>query len=291
MRFGCCGSLVASGPDRTGVEIVERLAEYGYDYIELPLADMMELDGGAFGALRARVEATSLRCETCNNFFPARVRLTGPEADLDAARGYCARALDRAAELGAAVVVFGSAGAKRVPDGFPMERAWEQVAEITRYAGEEAAKRGVTIAIEPVRHPDCNIINTFAEGVAMARETGLDSVKVLVDIYHLACEGENPDILRKYGAEYLRHVHFSFPNFPEIDGVSGPEKLRGIFEGELARRGWWRTWPSSREEWGYAPFIQALKGCGYDGRISIEAPVGDFEVQAPRTLAFLKEAF
>ena len=120
MRFGCCGSLVASAPDRTGVEIVERLAEYGYDYIELPLAEMMDLDGGAFGALRARVEASSLRCETCNNFFPARVRLTGPEADLDAARDYCVRALDRAAELGAAVVVFGSAGAKRVPGGFSM---------------------------------------------------------------------------------------------------------------------------------------------------------------------------
>ena len=166
-----------------------------------------------------------------------------------------------------------------------------EVADITRYAGEEAAKRGITIAIEPVRHPDCNIINTFAEGVSMARETGLDSVKVLVDLYHLACEGENPDILRQYGAEYLRHVHFSYPNFPEIDGVSGPEQLRGMFEGELDRRGWWRTWPSSREEWGYAPFIQALKGCGYDGRVSIEAPVGNFEVQAPRTLAFLKEAF
>ena len=180
MRFGCCGSLVASAPDRTGVEIVERLAEYGYDYIELPLAEMMELDGGAFGALRSRVERSSLRCEACNNFFPARVRLTGPEADPGAARDYCVRALDRAAELGAAVVVFGSAGAKRVPVGFSMERAWEQVADITRYAGEEAAKRGITIAIEPVRHPDCNIINTFAEGVSMARETGLDSVKVLV---------------------------------------------------------------------------------------------------------------
>ena len=86
MRFGCCGSLVASAPDRTGVEIVERLAEYGYDYIELPLAELMDLDGGAFGALRARVEASSLRCETCNNFFPARVRHTGPEAVQDAAR-------------------------------------------------------------------------------------------------------------------------------------------------------------------------------------------------------------
>ena len=111
MRFGCCGSLVASAPDRTGVEIVERLAEYGYDYIELPLAEMMELDGGAFGALRSRVERSSLRCEACNNFFPARVRLTGPEADPGAARDYCVRALDRAAELGAAAAQGGSLAA------------------------------------------------------------------------------------------------------------------------------------------------------------------------------------
>ena len=291
MRFGCCGSLVASAPDRTGVEIVERLAEYGYDYIELPLAEMMELDGGGFHALRDRVAASSLRCEACNNFFPARVRLTGPEADLAAAQDYCVRALDRAAQLGAEVVVFGSAGAKQVPEGFPMARAWEQVADITRFAGEQAAQRGITIAIEPVRRPDCNIINTFDEGVAMAGEIGLDSVKVLADIYHLACEEENPGILRRHGAQYLRHVHFSHPNFPEIDGESGPEPLRGIFEAELNRRGWWRTWPSCREEWDYAPFIQALKACGYDRRVSIEAPIGDFQGQAPRTLAFLKEAF
>lgn len=291
MRFGCCGSLVAAGPDRTGVEVVERLAEYGYDYIELPLAEMMALDGGAFQALRARVEAGGLRCETCNNFFPGKVRLTGPEADPAAIREYYLRALDRAAELGAEVVVFGSAGAKRAPDGFPMERAWEQVLEITQGAGTEAAKRGITIAIEPVRRPDCNIINTFEEGVSMARQAGMDSVKVLVDIYHMECERESPDVLRRWGAEFLRHVHFSNPAIPEIDGTAAPENIRAMFESELDRRGWWRTWPSCAEEWDYAPFIQALKECGYDGRVSIEAPVKDFDGQARRTLAFLKEAF
>ena len=33
MRFGCCGSLVAAGPDRTGVEIAEQIAALAYDYI------------------------------------------------------------------------------------------------------------------------------------------------------------------------------------------------------------------------------------------------------------------
>ena len=75
MRFGCCGSLVAQNPDKTGVEIVERIAQYGYDYIELPLAEMMELSDADFAALCKRVERSGIRCEACNNFFPGRILL------------------------------------------------------------------------------------------------------------------------------------------------------------------------------------------------------------------------
>ena len=81
MRFGCCGSLVAQNPDKTGVEIVEKIAQYGYDYIELPLAEMMELSDADFAALCKRVERSGIRCEACNNFFPGRIRLTGPDVD------------------------------------------------------------------------------------------------------------------------------------------------------------------------------------------------------------------
>ena len=132
-------------------------------------------------------------------------------------------------------------------------------------AGEAAAAYGITIAIEPVRRPDCNIVNTFAEGVRLAQEAGLGNVRVLVDFYHMVCEKESPDILRRYGAEYLRHVHFSCPAIPEIDGVRDPARISGLYEGELARRGWWRTYPSSPDEWDYGAFVQAVKDCGYDG--------------------------
>ena len=139
--------------------------------------------------------------------------------------------------------------------------------------------------------PDCNIINTFAEGVQLAKTVGLDNVKVLIDFYHMVCEKENPEVLRKYGKKYLRHVHFSYPRIPEIDGVRDPDNIRTIFEGELHRRGWWRTFPSCREEWDYTDFIQALKDCGYQGRVSLEAPVTDFDRQAQEALAFMKAEF
>ena len=135
------------------------------------------------------------------------------------------------------------------------------------------------------------IINTFAEGVQLAKTVGLDNVKVLIDFYHMVCEKETPEVLRKYGKEYLRHVHFSYPSIPEIDGVHDPDNIRTIFEGELHRRGWWRTFPSCREEWDYTDFIQALKDCGYQGRVSLEAPVTDFDRQAQEALAFMKAEF
>lgn len=291
MRFGCCGNLVASGPDKTGIEIVEKIAGYGYDYIELPLAEMMELSEAQFDALRERVAASGIRCEVCNNFFPAKVRLTGPDVDMALVRDYFSRALARAGKLGVSVVVFGSAGAKRVPAGFDMAQAFQQVVQVTREAGMEAQKYGITIAIEPVRLPDCNIINTFEEGVSLAKAVDLDNVKVLIDFYHMVCQHESPDILLRFGKEYLRHVHFSYPNIPVLNGTADPDQISQYFEGELDQRGWWRTYPSCREEWDYSGFISALKQIGYEGRVSLEAPVADFDAQARQALAFLKAEF
>lgn len=282
---------MASGPDKTGVEIVDKIAAYGYDYIELPLGEMMELDGETFQNIKARVKESGLRCEVCNNFFPAKVRLTGPDVDRDQVRAYYQAALERAAQLGVSVIVFGSAGAKRVPEGFSHQQAFQQVVDITRELAPIAAEKEITIAIEPVRMPDCNIINTFEEGVQLAKCVSQPNVKVLIDFYHMVCEHESPQVLMHYGREYLCHVHFSYPNIPLLDGRREPDAIRHLFEKQLDEKGWWRTYPSKEDEWEYAPFIKALKQCGYNGRVSLEAPVQDFEKQAPKALAFLKEFF
>lgn len=271
MKFGCCGNLAASGPDKTGIEIAEPMKECGYDYIELPLAEMMDLSEEEFKRLEECLKNTGIPCEVCNNLFPGRIRLTGPDADMKEIEDYMEAALLRAKRLGVQIVVFGSGGAKNVPEGFSHETAYEQVAEITRKLALIARRHDITIVIEPIRKPECNIINSFEEGVRLAKLVDDESVKVLVDYYHMVWEEESPEILLRYGKEYLRHVHFANPNMKD--------KETG------------RIYPSDWSEWDYREFIETLRQIGYDGRVSVEAGAADFKQQAQEALKFLHTYF
>ncbi len=258
--------MVATGADGTGVEHIERLAALGFDYVELPLAETAALSEADFQSLKARVHSSGLVCETMNNFFPKTIRLTGDGVDMDAVMCYVQKALDRAAALGAKIVVFGSGGAKNVPDGFPLDEGALQVVELLRRVAPLAKARGITVAIEPLRKAECNLINSFKTGAALARAVHEDSVRVLVDYYHMTVEGEPASHVASLGREYLRHVHFARP-----DGRVFPTDIS--------------------EDAGYRAFIDALRQAGYDQRISCEAYANNFDLDAERALRFFKDNF
>lgn len=48
MRIGCCGSMICPEKDPIGIEILEPLAELGYDYIELSLRGSDGAPAGRF---------------------------------------------------------------------------------------------------------------------------------------------------------------------------------------------------------------------------------------------------
>jgi D-psicose/D-tagatose/L-ribulose 3-epimerase len=260
MRFGCCGSMISPATDPVGVEIVEKLAAFGFDYIELSLAHIAEMEEESFRHLADRVAKSGLRCEACNNFFPPRVRLTGPDASLPRAHEYAGRAIERAARLGAKIIVFGSSGAKNVPPGFPHDRAWRQIVELLRTIGPLAARHGVTIAIEPLNRQESNIVNLASEGLRLAREVDHPNVQLLVDFYHFRKEDEPFEVLGEAGSA-IRHTHFA----------------------ELQAR----AFPTEEQE-GYGRFFECLHRIRYDGRCSIEAYTQDFVTDAPKALANLR---
>ncbi len=260
MRFGCCGSMIAPGSDPIGVGAVATLGELGFDYVELSLAHMTALSDDGFRALAARLEDSGLVCEACNNFFPAGIRLTGAEASLPAALDYAARAMARAASLGARIIVFGSSGAKNVPPGFAHGEAWRQIAALLECLGPMAEAHEITIVIEPISRMESNIVNTAAEGLKMMRDVGHANVRLLVDFYHLGMESEEPAILLEAG-ESVRHIHFA--------------RLEG------------RGFPI-RPEPDFAPFFEALHRIGYQGRCSIEAYTQDFAAEARQALETLR---
>jgi len=258
MRFGVCGSTVV--PGSSGVEIIEKAGNAGYDYVELSLSHISALTEETFGALRARVTDSGVPCEACNNFFPPSVRLTGPEVRWSAVQDYTRLALGRALALGARVVVFGSSGAKNVPPGFPKEKALDQIVSALRFVAEEAGPRGITIAIEPLNRKESNIVNDLTEALALMNTVDRPEIRVLVDYYHFALEGDTPEALLRAGP-YLRHAHVA-----RVEGRAFPQE------------------PDA----GLRSFFRMLSGVGYQARVSVEGATSDFDRDGPQSLRTLR---
>ncbi len=243
MKIGCCVNMLAREGDPTGSQWLGCLQKDGYDYVEIPLAQSMELSDWDFQKLCDSLSRCGVSCECCNNFFPASVRLTGLQADLSKAEEYMQRAVPRAAKLGAKVIVFGSSGAKNVPEGFDKEEAFRQVVAVLKKAGEICGKYGIVIAIEPLNRKESNLILNLSEGAALMEAVSMPEVGLLVDYYHYAMEKDTLQTLQKL-APKLRHAHFAEPNG--------------------------RVFPLEANT-AYTTFFDVLQEAGYAGRCSIEA--------------------
>jgi len=263
MQFGYCVNMAATDPEGIGAHRIVEIMEIGFDYVELPLAQVMTLSTEAFAAgLLRMLRDAGIPCACMNNFFPAAYRLTGPDADRTSALAYADRALDHAAALGADRVVFGSSGARNVPDGFDLDHARSQLADLLSELAPLAARRGIMLVIEPLNRIESNIINTLAEGLALARAVSDHAVACLVDFYHAGLAGDPCASVAEAGP-LLRHVHLA--------------------------RTLGRSIPVSPNEEPYRSFFSALRAAGYDASLSLEAYApDDFQRRAARALSLMR---
>ena len=234
----------------------------GFDYAELATTEVAALSDGDFTAAAATLGSLGLPTPVSNLFLPATLKVTGPEVDTAAQSGYVAKAFERVARLGVHIVVFGSGGARRVPDGFDRDAAIGQLVDFGRRIAPLARARDITVAVEPLRREETNIVNSAAEGLQLVEAVGDPAFQLMVDFFHLASEHENPDIIVR-ARERVRHVHMANPNG--------------------------RVFPLAWSEFAYEPFFAALGRIEYKGRISIEASTKDLNADGPRAIALLRQ--
>ncbi|MEI9973813.1 MAG: sugar phosphate isomerase/epimerase family protein [Ignavibacteriota bacterium] len=217
--LGALGAAVLPLPGKVGqVEIgvcgqiadFEKAEQFGFDYFEPAVAALALLSDDAFADFAKRVSKSRLRCE-CFNSFIRTLTVTGPAVDNDALIKYMNGALDRCRTLGGTIVVWGSAGSRNVPEGFPREKAWQQMVSFLRMAAPLAKSRDIVIAIEPLRKQESNIINSGAEAYRLVREVDHPNVKMIIDYYHLQQEQESPQILEQ-ARDAIVHLHFANPS-------------------------------------------------------------------------------
>ncbi|MCU0778536.1 MAG: sugar phosphate isomerase/epimerase, partial [Akkermansiaceae bacterium] len=206
-----------------------------------------------FAEKLAQALAAPLPVLACNGFIrPAHLRCVGPQANHDEVLAWADIALGRLRRVNGKFMVFGSGGARRIPDGWPRDKAEEQFVALLKRMGPLAENHGVTVVVEQLQASECNFINRIGHAASLIRAAGHPHIRLLADLYHMARTGDTPDDL-KNAMDVVAHMEIAEKEKRTYPGIKGDD---------------------------FRPFFRVLKQGGYRGAISIEGKGDDSQVAA-----------
>lgn len=236
-------------------------AQSGYAYIEPTVQGFLvpEAPDAEFQANFDLLRKSNLSVPVANSFLPSALKVVGPEVNHEAVLGYAETAFRRARIVGIEHIVFGSGGARYIPDKFLHDQARTQFVALLKKMGPLAARYGITLCLEPLRRQETNFLNTVPESMAVLHEVGHSHVQLTFDIYHITQEGRGVDDVHIAGGA-IRHCHIAEDKDRRAPGVHGDD---------------------------FTPYFAALKTIGYRGRISIECRWQERAAELPAAAAEL----
>jgi len=253
MQFGVCGDI----------SLAATAAQASYDYAEWSVPALLKPreSEDAFRASLDALHGASLPYPVLNCFVPGDLKITGPGVDKPALKDYVSKSMVRAEAAGVEIIVFGSGGARRVPDGFDPRAAYDQLVAFCRIVGPLAHDHGVTVVVEPLNTTECNVLTTVDECARLVHDVAHPGIRLLVDAYHFLRDGDSYESIATHG-RLLAHVHIAtIPN---------------------------RLAPDA-EDCDFSSFFDALAKAQYTGRISIEGNIPNPQTELPAALALMRK--
>ena len=180
------------------------------DYVDVLAYPLLDLSSDVWRDVKHAVSTGECKVYSSVCLFPATLRLTGEEFDLTAVRDFSDRVLHAQAELGIKTVVFGSGGARCIPEGFSHERARDQLDEAGACLADLAKSYGQKIAVEFLSSKEDNTFNTLSTTVRYIERLGRDNMGVTLDFYHFNNSGEELSLIEKY-KDLVLHAHIASP--------------------------------------------------------------------------------
>lgn len=167
------------------------------------------------------------------------------------------------ADLGGAVLVFGSPAQRRIPAGASRAQAVDYAIDTFRRAQNGIGDSGVKLCLEPLAPAEADFINTCAEAVEILDRLGHPNFLLHLDVKAMSAENTPvPELIHRYAAR-TGHFHANDAN------------RRGPGFGHVD----------------FVPILRALHDSGYGGWVSVEvfdySP--DAETIARESLRYLRE--
>lgn len=208
MLFGVCH-------ERPTPELAQSLADAGIDYYE-PTVSRGIMSAPQRWFTHSGMEWTRgpLRPLAANVFVPGELKIVGA-VNWSAVRSYLREAFERLRRVGIDVVVFGSAPARILPEGYSLDDAYDDIERFLIIA-LEIANDDVRIGIEPIWRPEAVVFPTFRSAAEFIDARGLFAVGITMDSFHLANASETAADLEGH-VDKIFHVHISGMKRGEVE--------------------------------------------------------------------------
>jgi len=224
-------------------ELFSKVAEMGYEYVEIAVEDPDLIDGDA---VKAGLETYKLKAIVCGAFGPTRdLTHEDPEVHQNCLR-YIEACLDFCKLWDTkffAGPMYSAVGKARMVSPEQRKKEWQLAVQNLRIVCEMAADRGLEIALEPLNRFESDLINTAEDVLRLVKEINHPAAKIILDGFHMNIEEPNIVAAIKTAGDLLIHVQVS-------------ENYRG-------------TPGTGQTNW--AAYKEGLEAINYKGVISIES--------------------
>jgi len=239
-------------------ESIRKIADLGYDGVELAVRDPTLLDRGALSLILDERGLTVPAIGTGQAFGEEGLSFTDPHPDVRRRAVERVKAHMRLADGLHALVIIGLVRGRRAAgvDGLD---AGEWLIEALRECASEVP--GVRLAVEPINRYETDLINTVAAGLELVKAVRMKNVGLLLDTFHMNIEESDITESVVLAGDRLFHVHIADSN----------------------------RWYPGAGHTDFRPIIGALHRIGYGGFLSAEIlPLPDPDTAAARTIEHMR---
>ncbi|MEU5960457.1 sugar phosphate isomerase/epimerase family protein [Micromonospora parva] len=238
--------------DKALAELIPRIAEFGFDAVELPLEQP-----GDWDPIRTRDVLAAhglVAAGVCAVTPPGRELVDAAPAVVESTVAYLMGCVASAAAVGAGCVggpAYASVG--RTWRMSPAARAacYADFRRNLAPVAERAGELGVSIGVEALNRYETSVVNTVEQTVEMI--DGLPpNVGIMIDTYHMNIEEADPYAALAVAGRHIKHVQVSGTN----RGAPGADHF---------------DWPR---------FFTVLRDTGYQGAVCIESFTAENETIA-----------
>jgi len=208
---------------------IERIAECGYDGVELAIRDPTLIDSDQVAEVIEKYNLSVSAIGTGQAWGEDRLSFTDPDSSVrkKALERFFAH-INLANSLKAIVIIGLIRGIGGMSD-IKKEQGW--LVDALRKCSEMAQEKGIRLALEPINRYETVLINNATEGLEYLERVGSKNLGLLLDTFHMNIEEPSIEASIKNCGGRIFHFHVADSNrwYPGAGHLDFSSVLKALF--------------------------------------------------------------